>query len=59
MKPVGIFKSSKKGLQIIHECLTCGVRRVNMVAEFASQCDNYQRVLDIMVKTAACKPQRH
>lgn len=32
MKPIGLIYKSKKGYQLVHECLRCGVRRVNRVA---------------------------
>jgi hypothetical protein len=32
MKPVGIRYSGKKGWQIVHRCITCGVEKVNRIA---------------------------
>lgn len=33
MEPIGIEHHTKKGLQIIHRCCTCGKNNVNKVAE--------------------------
>ena len=32
MKPVGIRYSGKKGWQVVHRCITCGVEKANRVA---------------------------
>lgn len=33
MEPIGIDYSGKKGQMIVHECLTCGKKMKNMVAQ--------------------------
>ena len=46
MRPVGLTYGSGKGLQIIHVCLNCRIRKVNVVAEFTIQPDE----MDALVK---------
>ncbi|MDR1354548.1 MAG: RNHCP domain-containing protein [Oscillospiraceae bacterium] len=48
MKPIDVLVTSKKGLQIVHKCLACGAEKVNKVAEDANQCDDYQKILNVM-----------
>lgn len=40
MKPVDLIYNSKKGYQLVHECLRCGERRVNKVAVDTVQPDD-------------------
>lgn len=40
MKPVGLEFKPKKGFQIVHECIKCGVRKVNKVAESTAEQDD-------------------
>ncbi|KPK71021.1 hypothetical protein AMJ87_07875 [candidate division WOR_3 bacterium SM23_60] len=48
MKPVGLQYSTKKGFQIIHECLECGSRTVNKVAEFTAQPDDTDELIKLL-----------
>lgn len=48
MRPIGI-KTSKKGMQIIHECTVCGEVKVNKVAEFDDQPDDMDKVIHLTV----------
>jgi hypothetical protein len=45
MEPVGLSYHSQKGFQIIHECLRCGQRKVNKVAEHTVQPDEIDELL--------------
>jgi hypothetical protein len=45
MAPVGLTFKTKKGLQLIHECLKCQKRSVNKVAKDTVQEDNYQMII--------------
>ena len=44
MKPVGLKYHSKKGWQIIHECIKCKHKSVNKVAVDTDQPDDYQKL---------------
>src|SRR5471030_234974 len=44
MKPVSLTYKSKKGWQIVHICLKCGVRSVCRIAMDTTQADNVERV---------------
>ena len=46
MEPIGVHYHSKKGYQIIHRCLRCGVEQLNRAALDTVQPDN----LDIIIK---------
>ena len=39
---------SRKGLQIVHRCLRCGVVRVNRVAELTDQPDDVEAIVPLM-----------
>lgn len=45
MKPVQLTYKSKKGWQIIHVCLKCGVRKVCRIATDTTQPDNLEMVV--------------
>ncbi|MEG6575479.1 RNHCP domain-containing protein [Caldibacillus debilis] len=45
MKPVGIDYHSKKGYQLIHQCLKCGTVKRNKIAEDTEQPDRILRFL--------------
>ncbi|RKO62771.1 RNHCP domain-containing protein [Caldibacillus debilis] len=45
MKPVGIDYHSKKGYQLIHQCLKCGAVKRNKIAEDTEQPDRILRFL--------------
>ncbi|GAA0374577.1 RNHCP domain-containing protein [Bacillus horti] len=40
MKPIDLIIHSKKGYQIIHQCLQCGAIRRNKIAQDTVQSDN-------------------
>lgn len=46
MTPIG-FKHSKKGLQVVHQCMACGKRQPNIVARGTAQ-DDFEAVLRLM-----------
>lgn len=48
MKPIGIKISSKKGIQIVHECIKCGMRKINKIAEHDVQADNVEEIIKMM-----------
>ncbi|SCG84388.1 hypothetical protein DW1_2828 [Proteiniborus sp. DW1] len=48
MKPIGIKNSSKKGIQIVHQCVKCGSRKVNIIAEYDSQADSIEEIIKLM-----------
>lgn len=48
MKPTGIQYHTKKGFQIVHECLECGFRTVNKVAEFTVQPDDIDELIKLL-----------
>ncbi len=48
MKPVGLKYHTKKGFQIIHECMKCGKKQVNKVAEFTVQPDNSDELIKLL-----------
>lgn len=48
MKPTGVTYHTKKGFQIIHECLKCGQKKVNRVAEFTVQSDNIDELIKLL-----------
>jgi len=50
MRPIAVELHSKKGQQIVHECVICGFERKNMTADD----DNLDEILRIM-KEAALK----
>ncbi len=43
MRPIGLVYKRKKGYQIVHQCLKCGVIRVNKVAVDTVQPDDLVR----------------
>lgn len=48
MKPIGITSHSKKGLQIIHRCLKCGIEKVNIIAQDTEQPDNFNKIIELL-----------
>ena len=48
MEPKAIVYNSKKGYQIVHVCLKCGVRRVNKIAENTEMPDDFDMILRLM-----------
>lgn len=48
MKPIGVTLSSKKGLQVIHQCLKCNIRKVNKIAEDTEQPDNFDEIIQML-----------
>ena len=50
MAPVGVRQKSGKGYQIVHRCQTCGVERVNRVAEDPNQPDDFSMVIRLMTE---------
>ena len=49
MEPKEVLFNSKKGYQIIHECLKCGARRVNKVAESTDAPDCMDVILRLLM----------
>lgn len=47
MRPVGV-KSSKKGMQIVHQCTHCGIEKVNKIAEHDLQSDDLDEIIKLM-----------
>lgn len=48
MEPVGLQHNANKGFQIVHECLECGCRTVNKVAEFTVQPDDIDELIRLL-----------
>ncbi len=48
MEPIGIINSSKKGIQIIHHCVKCGVNKVNKIATDDIQSDSLDEIIKLM-----------
>lgn len=48
MEPIGLQYNSQKGFQIIHECIRCGQRKVNRVAERTVQPDDINEILKLL-----------
>ncbi|MFA6528425.1 MAG: RNHCP domain-containing protein [Candidatus Gracilibacteria bacterium] len=46
MEPVGLEYKGKKGYQIIHKCLLCGKKQLNMVADD----DNQEEIVKINLR---------
>ena len=44
MKSIGINYNGKKGWQIIHCCQTCGMQKVNRMADNTVQADNQDEI---------------
>lgn len=47
MEPIDLIYKAKKGYQIVHRCLKCGVRRVNKVAVDTVQPDDVVAWLEV------------
>lgn len=47
MKPVDLKYHTKKGFQIICECLKCGKKKVNKVADFTVQPDDADELIKL------------
>lgn len=48
MEPIGVKTSSKKGMQIVHQCILCGERKVNKIAVDDLQSDDLDVVIKLM-----------
>ena len=48
MKPIGLKYSSKKGFQIIHQCLKCRQKKVNKIAELTVQADDIEELIKLL-----------
>jgi hypothetical protein len=48
MKPAGLKYNTDKGFQIVHECLICGYRTVNKVAEYTIQPDEINEIIKLL-----------
>lgn len=48
MKPIGTRITSKKGIQIIHECINCNIRKANKVAENDTQADSIDEIIKLL-----------
>ena len=47
MQPIAIRHNSKKGLQLVHRCMTCGVVRANRVASDTVQSDDLEALISL------------
>ena len=47
MQPIGLRHKSGKGLQIVHQCLACGKRSANRVAENTEQPDDIDEIVKL------------
>ena len=47
MKAVGVRQHSKKGWQIVHKCLKCGVGKVNVVGDDPVQPDDWSQIIEL------------
>jgi hypothetical protein len=47
MEPTGL-RASKKGLQVVHRCVRCGVVRANKIAELTDQRDDVDAIVRLM-----------
>jgi hypothetical protein len=45
MIPVGVVFHTKKGYQIIHRCLNCGIERMNIIALDTLMPDNFDLII--------------
>ena len=48
MKPISVIHNSKKGWQIIHQCLICREKQTNRIATDTLQSDAWEMVISIM-----------
>ena len=48
MRPMGAIFHGKKGWQIVHECLKCGARRHNKIAENTEMPDDFDVLIGLM-----------
>ena len=48
MKPVGVRYNGKKGWQIVHRCLKCGMVKVNLIAMDTAQPDDQNLIRKLM-----------
>ena len=48
MKPIEVIYTSKKGMQIVHQCLHCGTKKSNKIAEFTDMPDDFDRIVTLM-----------
>lgn len=49
MDAVGIRKS-KKGWQIVHRCRSCGIKKLNRVAEDTEQADDFDVIIQLSLE---------
>lgn len=47
MKPINVVFNSKKGFQIVQQCLQCGIKKVNVLALNTIQEDNYDLIIQL------------
>ncbi len=47
MEPIAIRHNSKKGLQLVYRCITCGVVRANRVASDTVQPDDLEALISL------------
>lgn len=47
MEPIGLMHHSKKGMQVIHQCVNCLEVKVNRIAENTIQPDNTELLIKI------------
>lgn len=51
MRPIKIIYHSKKGYQIVHKCLKCGVEKVSKIANDTDMPDDLSLIIDLMINT--------
>jgi hypothetical protein len=51
MRPIQLEHHSAKGYMLVHQCLTCGTRRRNRIAQDAHQPDDLNQILTLMEHT--------
>lgn len=47
MRPVGLRYNSAKGYQIVHQCVSCGERSVNRIADLTDQPDDWDEIIHL------------
>lgn len=48
MEPIRIIYNSKKGYQLVHKCIKCGIEKANIISDDISQPDDFNLILKIM-----------
>ncbi len=48
LEPIGVKNTSKKGMQLIHKCKSCGKIRLNKVATDDPDPDNFDEIINMV-----------